>query len=435
MKDEPNITVGIMEISDEVNGTLEGRFYSDHFGSVTGPFTAKIEGEKISFFDHSHRKLELFSPLRLKPSREATFTLFSVPIGKRFHWERKVSCRFQGTLILMMTQKETIAVINEVPIEEYLIGVIASEMNSSLPLEFLKAHAIVARSWILSFLDRKERFPKVQKDEMRITDHEVIRYYSQEAHEFFDVCADDHCQRYQGLPKEEFHRIQKAIEETRGQILSYRGEICDARYSKACGGITEDFGTAWEDRSIPYLQSVSDAPFSFPPIRTEEEARAWILSNPEAYCNLKPDIPLKRILPEVDHQTQDFFRWKVEYPQEELEEILQEKSGLDFGELKEMIPLERGPSGRIKRLKIIGSKLSLVVGKELEIRRWLSRSHLLSSAFTIKREGSSWTFYGAGWGHGVGLCQIGAAMMSLRGFSAEMILKHYFQGVEIKKIY
>ncbi len=433
MKGEPKITVGITE-TDEIKGILEGEFYVESLGPLTGPFSARIEEGKIHIFDHSHKRLDFPQSIRLESPRKAIFTLISVPVGKGFHWERRVSSRFQGNLILMRTSGNRMTLINEIPLEDYLASVVASEMNSSLPLEFLKAHAIMARSWILSLIERKDRDQKILSNKPPMNG-EVIRWYSHEGHELFDVCAEDHCQRYRGLPKGKFHRIREAIEETRGQVLLYQGEICDARYSKACGGITENFETAWEERSVPYLRSISDAPFSYPPLRTEEEAERWILSKPEAYCHIKEHSLVERILPELDRQTKDFFRWKVEYDQEELEEILREKSGYDFGRLKEINPLERGPSGRIKRLRIMGSKLNLVVGKELEIRRWLSRSHLLSSAFTIKREGPRWIFYGAGWGHGVGFCQIGAAAMSLRGFSAEMILRHYFQGVEIKKVY
>jgi SpoIID/LytB domain protein len=218
-------------------------------------------------------------------------------------------------------------------------------------------------------------------------------------------------------------------------VITYQDEICDARYSKACGGLTEEFDTAWDDKRVFYLTSISDAPVSHHPIATEEEASAWILSEPEAYCNLKDQYLLERILPDFDRNTKNFFRWRVQYSRTELEEILREKSGFDFGTLKEIIPLQRGPSGRIFRLKIVGSKRSLVVGKELEIRRWLSWNHLYSSAFIVKVEANQFVFHGAGWGHGVGLCQIGAAIMATRGFSAEEILKHYFRGTEIKKIY
>ena len=269
----------------------------------------------------------------------------------------------------------------------------------------------------------------------------MIRWYDREDHDLFDVCADDHCQRYQGIRKIVSAQAEEAVRETFGRVIAYQGEICDARYSKACGGLTEDFDTAWEDKRVPYLTSISDAPVPHPPIGTEEEAARWILSGPEAYCHTTDERLLEKILPAFDRETKDFFRWTVEYSREELEEILREKSGIDFGDLQEIIPLRRGPSGRIRQLKIVGSKKSMVVGKELEIRRWLSRSHLYSSAFVVKAKqgprgkAERFTFQGAGWGHGVGLCQIGAAVMAARGFSAEEILKHYFRGVEIRKIY
>jgi SpoIID/LytB domain protein len=263
----------------------------------------------------------------------------------------------------------------------------------------------------------------------------VVRWYDREDHELFDVCADDHCQRYQGITKIVSKQAEDAVRETCGIVITYQGQISDARYSKACGGITEDFDTAWDDERFPYLTSISDASVPHRPITTEEEASRWILSEPEAYCCTRDERLLERILPDFDRETKGFFRWKVEYSRTELETILREKSGFDFGTLQEILPLRRGPSGRISRLKIIGSKRSMVVGKELEIRRWLSKSHLYSSAFIVKAKAGRFIFHGAGWGHGVGLCQIGAAVMATRGFSAEEILKHYFQEVEIKKIY
>jgi stage II sporulation protein D len=224
-------------------------------------------------------------------------------------------------------------------------------------------------------------------------------------------------------------------------VITNQDKICDARYSKACGGLTEECTSAWDDKQIPYLTSVSDASIPNRPIRTEEEASAWILSDPEAYCHTKDECLLEKILLDYDRETKSFFRWTIEYSREELEEILREKSGFDFGTLQEIVPLSRGSSGRISRLKIVGSKKNIIVGKELEIRRWLSRSHLFSSAFVVKvkynphGEIERFTIHGAGWGHGVGLCQIGAAVMATKGFSTEEILKHYFWGIEIKKSY
>jgi SpoIID/LytB domain protein len=295
----------------------------------------------------------------------------------------------------------------------------------------------------LAALDRKQKTEVSSRPAPQIpgTEEEVIRWYEREDHDLFDVCADDHCQRYQGTRKIVSAQAEEAVRETLGRVITYGDEICDARYSKACGGRTEDFDTAWDDKRVPYLVSVSDAPVSHPPVETEEEAARWILSSPEAYCHTTDERLLEKILPSFDRETQKFFRWTVEYSRKELEEILREKSGLDFGDLKEIVPLRRGSSGRICQLKIVGSKKSMVVGKELEIRRWLSRSHLYSSAFFVRvkydprGKAERFIFHGAGWGHGVGLCQIGAAVMAARGFSAEEILKHYFREVEIKKIY
>jgi stage II sporulation protein D len=316
-------------------------------------------------------------------------------------------------------------------------------MSAAAPMEFLKVHAILSRSWLLAALDQKKKAKETSRPDRRVPEKEgeVIRWYDREDHDLFDVCADDHCQRYQGIRKILSPQAEEAVRETFGRVITYQDEICDARYSKACGGLTEDFDTAWEDKRVPYLTSVSDAVVPHLPIGTEEEAARWILSDPEANCHTKDQGLLETILPDFDRETQSFFRWTIDYSRGELEEILREKSGFDFGELKEIVPLRRGPSGRIRRLKIVGTKKSIVVGKELEIRRWLSRSHLYSSAFLLKLKYDPrgkverFTFHGAGWGHGVGLCQIGAAVMSARGFKAEETLKHYFRRVEIKKIY
>jgi SpoIID/LytB domain protein len=364
-----------------------------------------------------------------------------VTIGKRFHWERTEDQTFQGDLILRPRKDGTVAAINEIPLEDYLTSVISSEMSSAAPIEFLKAHAILSRSWLLAALDRKRKSEETSARTENITDQEVVRWYDREDHDLFDVCADDHCQRYQGITKIASGQAEEAVRETCGRVITYQGEICDARYSKVCGGITEEFDTAWNGKRVPYVSSISDASVTHRPIETEEEASNWILSEPEAYCNTKDAGLLGKILPDSDRETKDFFRWRVEYSREELEEILREKSGFDFGALQKIVPLRRGPSGRISRLKIAGSRRSMVVGKELEIRRWLSRSHLYSSAFVVTGEYSPageakrFLFDGAGWGHGVGLCQIGAAVMATRGFSVDEILKHYFRGIEIEKIF
>jgi SpoIID/LytB domain protein len=268
-----------------------------------------------------------------------------------------------------------------------------------------------------------------------------MRWYDREDHRDFDVCADDHCQRYQGVSKIVSSAAARAVDETRGVFLVYNNELCDARFSKSCGGISEAFENAWEDAKIPYLQPVSDAAIEHPLIRLEAQAERWILSSPEAYCNTKDGNVLRQILPSFDQETTDFFRWKVEYKREELEALLAAKSGINFGKLLDLIPIQRGCSGRIIKLKIAGSEKSIIVGKELEIRRWLSKSHLYSSAFIVRTERdeqgipTKFILHGAGWGHGVGLCQIGAAVMATKGFKAEEIVKHYFQNAELRKLY
>jgi len=437
VKSEPKITVGITDRQTEVFGRLDGDFLGDRLGPVSGWLSAKAVGEMIALTDETLCEICRSPLIRLTAGKGSTFTLFNVTIGKRFHWERTEDQTFQGDLVLRSRRGGTISVINEIPLEDYLRSVISSEMNAAAPMEFLKAQAILSRSWLLAALGRRKKTEKTSVPGAKTTEREgeVIRWYEREDHDLFDVCSDDHCQRYQGVTKIISKQAEEAVRETNGMVITYRDEVCDARYSKCCGGVTEEFDTAWNDKQVPYLASISDASVSHQTIGTEEEASGWILSNPEAYCQTRDEPLLEKILSDFDRETKDFFRWRIEYSREELAEILREKSGFDFGTLREIIPLRRGPSGRISRIKIVGSKQSMVVGKELEIRRWLSRSHLFSSAFIVKVEGERFTFYGAGWGHGVGLCQIGAAVMASEGFSAKKILKHYFRGVAIKKIY
>ncbi|MCX5813022.1 MAG: SpoIID/LytB domain-containing protein [Proteobacteria bacterium] len=451
---EPTMTVGIIDGQVEVSGCLNGNFYGDGFGPVSGIFSAKATSGNIVLTGDNNREIACASAIRLIADKDSTFTLFQVTIGKQFHWERKENQTFQGNLILKYRDGGTIAAIDEIPLEDYLKSVVSSEMSSNAPMEFLKAHAIISRSWLIAALDRKRKTKKVfvaepgtkdshgqAPDNLFSSHNEITRWYEQEDHDLYDVCADDHCQRYQGVTKIASAHAGESVLETCGLAIIYRGEICDARYSKACGGITEAFETAWSDNQVPYLASISDATTTCLPIVTEEDAARWILSEPNAYCNTEDANILTKVLPDFDQETKAFFRWKIEYTREELEEILLEKSGIDFGTLKEIQPLSRGPSGRIFRLRIIGSKKSMVVGKELEIRRWLSRSHLYSSAFIVTMEYDThgevktFVFHGAGWGHGVGLCQIGAAVMATQGFSAEEILRHYFPGTEIQRIY
>ncbi len=440
---EPDITVGIIDRRTNITGRLDGTFAGIGVGPVSGLFSAHAEKGMIVLTDEGRREITRSPRIRLAADVGSAFTLSDVTIGNRFHWERNEDQVFHGNLILELREGGTISAINEILLEDYLKSVISSEMSAAAPMEFLKTHAILSRSWVLAALHRKkngkERPVSINTSVER--EGEVRRWYDREGHDLFDVCADDHCQRYQGLTKITSIQAEDAVRETRGVVITYQHEICDARYSKACGGLTEDFMTAWDDKSVPYLVSVSDASAVHTPIRSEEEAFRWIMSVPEAFCHTEDKGLLERILPEFDRETKGFFRWTIEYSRKELEDILREKSGLDFGILRDILPLGRGPSGRISRLRIVGSKRSVIVGKELEIRRWLSRSHLYSSAFivTAKRNPDgvveAFTLHGAGWGHGVGLCQIGAAVMASRGFKAEEILKHYFPGVELQKLY
>ncbi|MDD5724503.1 MAG: SpoIID/LytB domain-containing protein [Syntrophales bacterium] len=443
MDNGPKIAIGIMDRQVGVSGRLDGAFHGDGFGRISGGFSAKTSGGTITLYDEDNQTIARSPSIRLRSGSDSTFTLSHVTIGISFHWERTENQTFHGDIVLRSRDDGTMAVINEISLEDYLRSVISSEIRSTAPLELLKTHAIMSRSWLLSALDRKRDAGKRSATAAgaAASEDEVVRWYEQEDHDIYDVCADDHCQRYQGITKIASGDTETAIRETAGTVITYRNKVCDARYYKACGGITENFATAWDDREIPYLTGISDASVTYQPVRTEEEAIGWILSKPEAYCNTDDTDLLSKLLPDFDRETKDFFRWKVEYTREELEEILLEKSGFDFGTLIGITPLRRGPSGRISRLKVAGSKRTVIVGKELEIRRWLSRSHLQSSAFIVTAKGNPrggverFIFHGAGWGHGVGLCQIGAAVMASKGFDAGQILTHYFPGVELRRLY
>ena len=440
--DEPRITVGICDGYGEIRGRLHGAYLTN--GRVlTGEFTVRPRTGGLGLCDAFGREILLAKEIRLTAAGGGTFTLRDVTIGVRFHWERREEQTFSGDLAFVPADTGTVAAVNEIPLEEYLASVVASEMNSDAPYAFLKAHAIASRSWLMAMLDRRGKgtAPAGRRECGRQREGEMIRWYDREDHLLFDVCADDHCQRYQGLSGLLSGKAAQAVRETRGIFLIHEGRICDARYHKACGGLTEDYATCWEDVSIPCLSHVSDAAKPHPPLRTEQEAERWILSRPDVFCHTRDEALLRRILPAFDRETADFFRWQVSYDREELEAILREKSGIDFGSLHRLVPLERGPSGRIRLLRIEGSKRAVSVGKELEIRRWLSPSHLYSSAFIVSAtRGASglpsrFTLFGAGWGHGVGLCQIGAAVMAARGYPAEEILRHYFHGTALVKRY
>ncbi|MGA7161858.1 MAG: SpoIID/LytB domain-containing protein [Bacteroidota bacterium] len=441
ISEELSIKVGIIDRCREVYGIFNLLFEVDGARQLQGKFSARMEHGQIVLTDSRGSDVIKAKEIECCSAAGGTFGLPSVAVGKEFHWERKEEQIFQGNLRLIARDDGTFAVVNEISVEHYLASVISSEMSGEAPVELLRAHAITSRSWLVAMLERKKRNRVDLASRAMQSEGELIRWYDREDHDIFDVCADDHCQRYQGITRLVSEGAQKAVEATRGIFLVSGEEICDARFSKACGGLTEEFENTWEDRHMPYLESISDSSMQHPKILSEPAAEDWILSNPDAYCNTSDAAVLRQILPPFDQETTNFFRWAVDYQREELEEIIRSKSGIDFGTLLNLEPLQRGPSGRIVRLRIEGSKKSMVVGKELEIRRWLSKTHLYSSAFVVmtEREGDGtpnhFLFYGAGWGHGVGLCQIGAAMMATKQFNAEEILRHYFTNAELKKLY
>ena len=377
--------------------------------------------------------------LAIVPQSDAScFMLHDVVIGVGFHWQRKENQVFKGELRFVVEDGEVRA-INRLPVEEYLVSVISSEMSATSSLEFLKAHTIISRSWLYAQLFRKE---KQQQAVLGYeTESEIVRWYAREDHTLFDLCADDHCQRYQGITRAVNPNVARAVAETSGMVLKYDGEVCDARFSKCCGGVTERFSACWEDEDYAYLQAFRDVEggAALPDLTTEAGAREWIESVPSSFCSTNDAKVLSQILNGYDQETNDFYRWSVEYPQEELSALVARRSGIDFGTIEELVPLKRGASGRITSLKIVGSKASIAVGKELEIRRWLSETHLYSSAFVVDRQVLSdgnvrFVLKGAGWGHGVGLCQIGAAMMGERGFSHKDMLNHYYPGALLEHI-
>ena len=388
----------------------------------------------------------LYDELLFEPTdAQSSFTLEDVTIGVNFHWERKEAQTFLGKLRFIV-EDNNICAINELPVETYLTSVISSEMRATSSLELLKAHAVISRSWLLAQMEqRKAENNNVEKQPSFFkTDEEIVRWYDREDHKRFDMCADDHCQRYQGITKAAHTHVVEAIQQTAGEILTSHGEICDARYSKCCGGAVEEFQYCWENIKKPYLQALPDTlpdTALLPDLTDEAVARQWILSSPDAFCNTTDQKVLSQVLNDFDQETTDFYRWSQTYSQAEVKQLLEEKLEVQFGDIIDLIPLERGKSGRIYRLKIVGKERTLIIGKELEIRRALSKSHLYSSAFIVEKADikdsvpQKFVIKGAGWGHGVGLCQIGAAMMGKQGYRYEEILLHYYKGAEITKAY
>lgn len=427
----PMVSVGIMSAHEvDVNElSLSGDAVSRHrYGVADGMVTdnGKPTGRKDI----------------LLPGLGRLFEIADVTIGVGFHWQRRETQRFAGSVKLIVTGDD-VTVINIIDVEEYLRSVISSEMSATASLELLKAHAVISRSWLLSQIarrDKKSCRPAAAGHD--VCGDEVIRWYDREDHGLFDVCADDHCQRYQGVTRQTTARVADAVAATRGEVLRYGGELCDARFSKCCGGVMEQFENCWEDTPKPYLAARRDSAdeTDFPDLTVEEVARRWIGGRPDAFCASADGRVLSQVLNNYDRETVDFYRWTVSYTDRELSELVGRRSGIDFGMITDIQPLARGTSGRIFRLRIVGTKRTVTVGKELEIRRWLSDSHLYSSAFTVdKRMDASgctrFVLTGAGWGHGVGLCQIGAAVMGDRGYGYRDILTHYYPDADVTAEY
>lgn len=355
---------------------------------------------------------------------EPSFILYGVTIGVDFHWERKVTQKFAGTLKFIVDGGKVTAV-NIVGVEDYLLSVISSEMKASAGLEFLKAHAVISRSWVMAQVEHRQSHvsrtpgPSCPVSEPVEGAEEYIKWFDHDDHTLFDVCADDHCQRYQGLTMAVGDTVRKAVDQTWGLVLTSEGKICDARFSKCCGGRMELFSTCWEDKDYPYLQPLPDT--------------ADCVEGGDVFCDTKDEKILSQVLNDYDLETKDFYRWTTEYSRTDVSELVRRRSGIDFGTIRDLVPIERGPSGRLKRLKVVGDKKTMVIGKELIIRRWLSESHLKSSAFDIKWVGDRLVLDGSGWGHGVGLCQIGAAVMAAKGYSFDRILLHYYPGSTLER--
>lgn len=437
---QPDVTVGIVSAQ------------KIHF-SLNKPYLAKGEkvlGEQVVEFSEGGVLWNgnQYSQLTFHPqSADASFSLSGVTIGVNFHWERKETQTFLGTLRFVV-ESDKIVAINELPVEKYLESVISSEMSATSSLELLKAHAVISRSWLLAQMKKRREVAESGNNFFSFTKKEdmLIRWYDREDHTLFDVCADDHCQRYQGITKETSPHVAEAIRQTKGQILMDGEEICDARFSKCCGGITEEFQYCWEDTPKTYLTAVRDIALgvehTLPNLTNEEEAEKWIRFNPPAFCNTQDKKILSEVLNDYDQETVNFYRWKETLSQEKLQQLIADKLKMDLGAILDMKAVECGKSGRISKLQIIGTEKTFTIGKELEIRRTLSDSHLLSSAFVVDKydkdeQGVPQRFelIGAGWGHGVGLCQIGAAVMGEQGYHYDAILLHYYQGAEIKKLY
>ncbi|MCQ2147186.1 MAG: DUF4922 domain-containing protein [Bacteroidales bacterium] len=469
---QPKLSVGIMS-GEEI--TFE--IISDGAGQQT----VRFQEGKINYNGALYDQLVFEANTMSTQFAEPTFILYGVTIGVDFHWQRKVTQKFAGTLKFIV-ENHKITAVNVIGVEDYLLSVISSEMKSSATLEFLKAHSVISRSWVMSQIANKNKKHEITGPALDNVPELVtyldsstaastptaikaagtpqfIKWFDHDDHKNFDVCADDHCQRYQGLTMAAGDTVRKAIDQTWGLVLMSDGEICDARFSKSCGGMMEEFSACWEDKDYSYLKGISDTKeeSTKPDLTKEEEAEKWILSSPESFCNTQDNAILSQVLNDYDLETKDFYRWQTRYPRDEVSELYARRSSMDLGKIVAMVPVERAVSARLKRLEVIGEKGSIIIGKELIIRRYFSESHLKSSAFIVKyydaddkeipesKVLSDWNdsktvswdhiiLYGAGWGHGVGLCQIGAAVMSFKGYKFDEILAHYYPGSELKVI-
>ncbi len=439
MSGVPRVKVGIMN-EPEVDFVLFGEYRLADGTIVTGEQHAEVTAEGQVAWNGTVADVVTF-----EPSENGYFELKGVTIGVNFHWERKEDQRFSGALHLIVENGKLTAV-NVLPVEDYLLSVISSEMSATASLELLKAHAVISRSWLLAQIDKNKRITEEHEDYKACEEggeDEMIKWYDREDHVNFDVCADDHCQRYQGITRQSTVRVRDAIKATWGEVLTYGGELCDARFSKCCGGVYEEFENCWEPKHYDYLEARRDGEdeMNFPDLTKEAAAEEWILTSPKAFCNTTDKQILSQVLNNYDQETTDFYRWTVEYTQEELAALILKRSGVDYGQILDLQPVARGTSGRLYKLKIVGTKKTLTIGKELEIRRTLSPSHLYSSAFIVERHDvtdgvpGKFVLRGAGWGHGVGLCQIGAAVMGEKGHNYKEILLHYFINANITTLY
>lgn len=408
---QPKIEVGIMSAPEIVFEIIS---------DGAGPQTVKWQDGKISYNGVLYDELFFDKVTRSTLFAEPSFILYDVVIGVDFHWQRKVTQKFAGSLKFIV-EGDKITAVNTVGVENYLLSVISSEMKASATLEYLKAHAVISRSWVMSHIGHRATGKPAAPSEIHSVADDgtpiFVKWWDHDDHENFDVCADDHCQRYQGLTMAVGDNVRKAIDETWGQVLTYNGKICDCRFSKCCGGTMELFSTCWEDADYPYLRPDPDAP----------------VGGGTEFCNTSDKQILGQVLNDYDLETQNFYRWEQRYTRDEVSELICRRSGIDFGQIIDLVPIERGPSYRLKLLKVVGSKKTMIIGKELVIRRYLSESHLYSSAFDVEWEGDTLILKGRGWGHGVGFCQIGAAVMAYKGYDYKQILEHYYPGSTLKQ--